>query len=136
MSVVDRLDETVAVIEQRRGAGATKPAVGLILGSGLGAFADTLTDLVKLPYSELPHLPTSHVIGHAGNLCFGRVGDVPVVCMQGRIHLYEGHAVRGRRPRRAHHGPARGTHGAGDQRRPAVSFPSGPRAISCASPII
>jgi purine-nucleoside phosphorylase len=93
VSVVDRLDETVSVVTQRRGAGASKPAVGLILGSGLGAFADTLTDLVKLPYSELPHLPTSRVVGHAGNLCFGKVGDVPVVCMQGRIHLYEGHPV-------------------------------------------
>ncbi len=95
MSVLDRLDETVAMVNARRGGNghATKPAVGLILGSGLGAFADTLTDLVKLPYSELVHLPTSRVKGHAGNLCFGTVGDVPVVCMQGRIHLYEGHAI-------------------------------------------
>ena len=98
MSVLDRLDETVAVVHSlaaRRGAGpaATRPAVGLILGSGLGAFADTLGDLLKLPYAELPHLPTSRVVGHAGNLCFGKVGDVPVVCMQGRIHLYEGHSI-------------------------------------------
>jgi purine-nucleoside phosphorylase len=96
VSVLDRLDETVAAIDARRGGpgnAATRPAVGLILGSGLGAFADTLGDLVKLPYSELPHLPTSRVVGHAGNLCFGTVGDVPVVCMQGRIHLYEGHSI-------------------------------------------
>ena len=96
MSVLDRLDETVARVNALRRAGPAGdavPAVGLILGSGLGAFADTLTDLVKLPYAELVHLPTSRVKGHAGNLCFGKVGDVPVVCMQGRIHLYEGHSI-------------------------------------------
>jgi purine-nucleoside phosphorylase len=67
--------------------------VGVVLGSGLGAFADTLGGLVKVPYAELPHLPSSKVPGHEGNLCFGTVGDVPVVCMQGRVHLYEGHPV-------------------------------------------
>lgn len=83
------VDETVAAVRARH---AAKPKVGLVLGSGLGAFADTLEGLVKLPYGELPHLPSSNVVGHAGNLCFGRVGGVDVVCMQGRIHLYEGHA--------------------------------------------
>jgi purine-nucleoside phosphorylase len=70
-----------------------KPKVGVVLGSGLGAFADSLEGLVKLPYSELPHLPTSRVVGHAGNLCFGSVQGISVVCMQGRIHLYEGHPM-------------------------------------------
>lgn len=69
------------------------PRVGVVLGSGLGAFADTLTDLVKIPYAELPHLPASKVVGHAGNLCFGDVEGVPVVCMQGRVHAYEGHPI-------------------------------------------
>ena len=69
------------------------PRVGVVLGSGLGAFADGLTDLVKVPYETLPHLPASKVVGHAGNLCFGRVDDVPVVCMQGRVHVYEGHPI-------------------------------------------
>jgi purine-nucleoside phosphorylase len=67
--------------------------VGVVLGSGLGAFADTLESLVKIPYSELPHMPSSAVIGHAGNLCFGTSSGVPVVCMQGRAHLYEGYSV-------------------------------------------
>src|SRR5262249_24167487 len=66
---------------------------GVILGSGLGAFADSIEGLVKIPYAELPHLPASNVVGHAGNLCFGSVEGVPVVCMQGRVHLYEGHPV-------------------------------------------
>jgi purine-nucleoside phosphorylase len=69
------------------------PRVGLVLGSGLGGFADTLEGLVKVPYGEIPHLPASKVVGHAGNLCFGKSHGVPVVCMQGRIHFYEGHPL-------------------------------------------
>ncbi len=88
--VVARLDETVRAV---RAKVKLEPRVGVVLGSGLGAFADGLADLVKVPYAELPHLPASNVVGHAGNLCFGRVDDVPVVCMQGRIHLYEGHPI-------------------------------------------
>lgn len=83
-----RVDETVRAVRARV---PMQPRVGLVLGSGLGAFGDTLTDLVKIPYGELPHMPRPHVAGHPGNLCFGKVGDVPVVCMQGRVHLYEGH---------------------------------------------
>jgi purine-nucleoside phosphorylase len=86
-----KLDETVAAVKKE--IPAAKPKVGLILGSGLGAYADSLSDLKKIPYSKLPHLPASNVVGHAGNLCFGNVEDVPVVAMQGRVHLYEGHPV-------------------------------------------
>jgi purine-nucleoside phosphorylase len=91
-SIGARLDETVAAVKERVGVGAA-PKIGLVLGSGLGAFADTLEDLVKVPYAELPHLPASKVVGHAGNLCFGSVSGVPVIAMQGRVHLYEGHPV-------------------------------------------
>lgn len=90
-SVTARLDETVRAVRAKVSGFA--PRVGVVLGSGLGAFADSLTDLVKVPYEALPHLPASKVVGHAGNFCFGRVDDVPVVCMQGRVHLYEGHPV-------------------------------------------
>lgn len=90
--VVARLDETVRAVRAKTD-GKAAPRVGVVLGSGLGAFADALGDLVKIPYSEIPHLPASKVVGHAGNLCFGNVEDVPVVCMQGRIHLYEGHPI-------------------------------------------
>jgi purine-nucleoside phosphorylase len=89
-SVAARLDETVAAV---RAKVSTAPRVGVILGSGLGAFADSLAELVKLPYATLPNLPSSNVVGHAGNLCFGNVEDVPVVCMQGRVHYYEGHPI-------------------------------------------
>ncbi len=84
------IDETAAAARKRA---KETPRIGVVLGSGLGAFADTLDELVKVPYAELPHLPASGVVGHAGNLCFGRVRGVPVVCMQGRVHLYEGHSV-------------------------------------------
>jgi len=89
-SVVARLDETVKAVRART---SVEPRVGVVLGSGLGAFADTLRDLEKIPYREIPHIPPPKVVGHAGNLCFGNVEDVPVVCMQGRVHLYEGHPI-------------------------------------------
>ena len=89
-SIAERLDETVAAVRAKI---TQAPKVGLILGSGLGAFADELDGLVKLPYDTLPHLPASKVVGHAGNLCFGAVDGVSVVCMQGRVHLYEGHPI-------------------------------------------
>jgi purine-nucleoside phosphorylase len=86
-----QLDETVRAIRARQPSFA--PKVGVVLGSGLGAFGDSLEGLSKVPYSELPHMPQSRVVGHAGNLCFGHARGVPVVCMQGRVHLYEGHPV-------------------------------------------
>jgi len=89
-SIAARLDDCVFAIRKRV---AIEPRVGVVLGSGLGAFADTLDDLVKIPYRDLPHMPSSAVPGHAGNLCFGKVDGVPVVCMQGRVHMYEGHPV-------------------------------------------
>lgn len=89
-SVAARVEDCVFAVKKRV---AIEPRIGIVLGSGLGAFADTLGDLVKIPYRDLPHMPASTVPGHAGYLCFGRIGDVPVVCMQGRVHLYEGHSV-------------------------------------------
>jgi purine-nucleoside phosphorylase len=89
-TVRQKLDETVSAV---RGRVKGTPAIGVVLGSGLGGFGDTLENLVKLPYAELPHLPASRVPGHSGNLCFGEVGGVPVVCMQGRVHYYEGHSI-------------------------------------------
>ncbi len=68
-----------------------EPRVGLILGSGLGAFGDSLTDGVKIPYQEIPHFPVSTAVGHAGRLVIGRSGRVPVAVLQGRVHYYEGY---------------------------------------------
>jgi purine-nucleoside phosphorylase len=89
-TIASRVDDSVFAIRKRV---SVEPRVGVVLGSGLGAFADSLDDLTKIPYGDLPHMAAPAVVGHAGNLCFGRVGSVPVVCMQGRVHLYEGHPV-------------------------------------------
>jgi len=65
--------------------------VGVVLGSGLGAFADSLEDRRATPYGELPGWPVSHVAGHAGKLVEGRIGGAEVVVLSGRAHLYEGY---------------------------------------------
>lgn len=70
-----------------------RPRIALVLGSGLGAFADEFSNPTKIPYSQIPHFPQSTAIGHAGQLVFGTVGEIPVAGMQGRVHLYEGYSV-------------------------------------------
>lgn len=85
-----RVDETANAVRAHM---PKAPRVGVVLGSGLGAFADTLKNATKIPYAEIPHIPAPKVVGHAGNLCFGDVENVPVVCMQGRVHGYEGHPI-------------------------------------------
>lgn len=65
----------------------------VILGSGLGAFAESLQDAVSIPYSEIPHLPQSTVVGHAGRLVVGLCQGTPVSVMAGRFHFYEGYAM-------------------------------------------
>ena len=69
-----------------------RPRIGLVLGSGLGSFADSLSDSVRIPYREIPDFPRSTAIGHAGQMVIGNSGNVPVVAMQGRVHLYEGYS--------------------------------------------
>ena len=71
---------------------ALRPKIGLVLGSGLGAFADELSEATRIPYSQIPSFPCSTAIGHAGQMVIGRAGDIPVAAMQGRVHLYEGYA--------------------------------------------
>jgi purine-nucleoside phosphorylase len=71
-----------------------RPRVALVLGSGLGAFADEFTSATRLPYAKIPHFPRSTAIGHAGQLVIGKVDGIPVVGMQGRVHLYEGYSAR------------------------------------------
>jgi len=66
------------------------PAVGIVLGSGLGGLADDLEDAVAIPFAELPGWPTATAPGHVGRLLLGRLGGRPVVMLQGRLHMYEG----------------------------------------------
>src|SRR5947208_12252996 len=69
-----------------------RPQIALVLGSGLGSFADSLTDATRVPYCDIPAFPRSTAIGHAGQMILGNAGSVPVAAMQGRAHLYEGYS--------------------------------------------
>jgi purine-nucleoside phosphorylase len=82
-----------AATHVRRRLGGVPPRIGLVLGSGLGALADELGGVEALPYSDIPHLPTSSVPGHAGRLCVGELSGVRVACLSGRVHAYEGHPL-------------------------------------------
>jgi len=69
-----------------------RPRIGLVLGSGLGSFADSLTEPSRIPFHEIPSFSRSTAIGHAGQMVIGKAGAVPVAAMQGRVHLYEGYS--------------------------------------------
>jgi purine-nucleoside phosphorylase len=71
-----------------------RPKIGLVLGSGLGAFADSLTDATRVPYADIPSFPQSTAIGHAGRLVLGKAAAVEVAAMQGRVHQYEGYSAQ------------------------------------------
>src|ERR1700757_4183744 len=71
-----------------------QPRIAIVLGTGLGGFADRLTDLVAIPYSEIPHFPRPTVEGHAGRLVLGSFAGTPLAVMQGRVHAYEGYTPR------------------------------------------
>ncbi len=69
-----------------------RPKIGLVLGSGLGAFADELSDAARIPYEQIPSFPRSTAIGHAGQMVIGKADGIPLAAMQGRVHLYEGYS--------------------------------------------
>ncbi|MBR1625990.1 MAG: purine-nucleoside phosphorylase [Bacteroidales bacterium] len=69
------------------------PSVAVVLGSGLGPLASEIENPVIISYKEIPHFPLSTVKGHAGNLIFGQINSVNVLCMQGRFHYYEGYSM-------------------------------------------
>jgi purine-nucleoside phosphorylase len=86
-----RAEKAARFIESRT---ELRPRIGVVLGSGLGAFADSLSDAVCIPYAEIPGFPISTAIGHAGRLVIGSHAGVPLAVMQGRVHLYEGYSGR------------------------------------------
>ena len=88
---MERLREAVAAV---RGAGGTRPRVGIVLGTGLGGLADAIEVEAALAYEDLPHFPVSTVESHHGKLLLGALEGVPVVAMQGRFHCYEGYSLR------------------------------------------
>jgi len=88
-SYFDQVVEAAAFVRARFGGLA--PVVGIVLGSGLGAAADSIAAPIRVAYSEIPHFPQSTVEGHSGRLIAGRLRGAPVVAMQGRVHFYEGY---------------------------------------------
>ena len=88
VSVWQQVEEAAAYV---RGRCSSLPDTAVVLGSGLGDFADTLLDRMATPYAEVPHWPPSTVVGHEGRLVIGSVGGKRVAALAGRVHLYEGH---------------------------------------------
>jgi purine-nucleoside phosphorylase len=88
MDVFERAEEAAAAVRSRCGA---LPRTAIVLGSGLGDFAETLQESVAMPYEALPHWPASAVVGHAGRLVVGSVAGKRIAALAGRVHLYEGH---------------------------------------------
>ena len=83
-------EKITAAAEYLKTQVALRPTVGLVLGSGLGDFADTLEEIVKIPYSQIPDFPQPTVEGHSGAFVFGKKQGKTVVALQGRLHFYEG----------------------------------------------
>lgn len=89
-SVIEKLQETTSFIRSKTSA---KPKVGIILGSGLGAFVKDLEIELTIPFKDIPNFMPPTVEGHSGNLIFGKVGQNQVAVLQGRNHYYEGHSM-------------------------------------------
>jgi purine-nucleoside phosphorylase len=91
VTVLADLAEAVRLIQSHT---ALRPAIGLVLGSGLGAFARSLEKATAIPYAEIKHFPTSTAVGHSGELVVGHCQGVPVAVMSGRAHYYEGYTMQ------------------------------------------
>jgi purine-nucleoside phosphorylase len=91
MLMLNEINEAVQFIQSMY---ATKPAVGIVLGSGLGSFANEIDVECEIAYSDIPHFPVSTVKGHSGRLIFGNLSGKKVVAMAGRFHYYEGYSTR------------------------------------------
>jgi purine-nucleoside phosphorylase len=90
MDLYERIMEAIEFIKKRF---LPVPQVGVVLGSGLGGFADSVADPTILTYPDIPHFKAASVAGHAGRLVLGKIGPVTVAILQGRIHYYEGHDI-------------------------------------------
>src|SRR5271170_781322 len=93
LSMTDLYSNAQSAVDYIRAAGAVRPTIGIILGSGLGNFATQVQSAISMPYAEIPHFPRATVEGHSGNLVLGTIAEIPVAVMQGRIHAYEGYPM-------------------------------------------
>ncbi len=87
-----QMKEAASYVRQQ--LGERQPRIAIILGSGLGDLADSLTESIYIPYGEIPHFPLSTVAGHKGRFVAGKLGQQEVLCMQGRFHYYEGYDLK------------------------------------------
>jgi purine-nucleoside phosphorylase len=85
--------QATAAVQYIRSVSPLASRVGVILGSGLGAFAENVEQPISIPYADIPHFPQSTVHGHSGHLVLGTIAGVPVTVMQGRVHAYEGYPL-------------------------------------------
>ena len=90
MTYFDQVTEAAAFLRDK--LAALKPAIGIVLGSGLGAVADAIPNPEIVPYAEIPHFPQSTVVGHSGRIVAGLLAGTPAIVMQGRVHFYEGYS--------------------------------------------
>jgi purine-nucleoside phosphorylase len=91
LDLYEKIEEAVAFISEKWGE---QPRAGIILGTGLGPFVEQIEIAAEIDYEEIPHFPSSTATSHRGRLICGTLEGVPVVAMEGRIHLYEGHAAK------------------------------------------
>ena len=89
--MIEKIKQTADYIRSKAG---NVPETAIILGTGLGALVDHITEKKYIPYTEIPNFPVSTVEGHSGNLIFGRLGNRQVIAMQGRFHYYEGYDMK------------------------------------------
>jgi len=90
MNIFDEIESAVKFIKQKN---STSPEIGVVLGSGLGDFAESVKKKTVIPYESIPHFKKSKVVGHAGRLVLGKVSGKSIAVMQGRYHFYEGHEM-------------------------------------------
>ena len=93
-NTLSRYERAQRAAEQIRSRANARPSVAIVLGSGLGAFADELTESTSLAYKEIAGFAQATVEGHAGRLVIGRAGEVLIAAMQGRFHFYEGYSMQ------------------------------------------
>ncbi|HEY0723922.1 MAG TPA: purine-nucleoside phosphorylase [Pyrinomonadaceae bacterium] len=89
-SLYERAEHAARIIRSRT---TVEPRIAVVLGSGLGGFADDFEDAVGIPYEDIPGFVRSTAQGHAGRLVIGKVDGIPVLAMQGRVHYYEGYSL-------------------------------------------
>ena len=90
-SITEKAQESAAYIKRKTDL---RPLIAIVLGSGLGGFAQELSDAVEIPYEQIPHFMKPTAPGHKGRLIIGKVAGTEILCMQGRFHLYEGYSMQ------------------------------------------